>query len=148
MSERWDSSAGTRLNFGHARFRVMTCNALVEHIISGSPPNPDLHMGAHYFGHVRSSSVLSRFSTEPLTVHLRALARSRVRTFTRCTEAPEQPRSRCPRGILRRLRALGRSNGGDPEVRDDDQVAVGLSHAISVCGDCEPAGRDHDADCI
>jgi len=39
-------------------------------------------------------------------------------------EAGHQPRSGGARGLLRSLRAMGRVDGGDPKIRDDDQVAV------------------------
>jgi hypothetical protein len=61
-------------------------------------------------------------------------------------EAADQLGSGRPRGLLRRLCALGRGDGGDSEIRDHDQVAVRVSRAVAVRRDRQPPGRNHDAD--
>jgi len=58
---------------------------------------------------------------------------------TRCATATHQPRSRGACGLLRRLRALGRSNRADREIRRPDQVPGHLTSPSPT------AGRDHDA---
>jgi hypothetical protein len=44
-------------------------------------------------------------------------------------ETADESRSRGPRRLLRGIRALGRSNRGDSEIRFHDQIAVRLSGA-------------------
>jgi hypothetical protein len=61
------------------------------------------------------------------------------------TEAFDLTRPRRARRLLRGLCALGGSNRGDPEIRNDGQVAVGLSDPVALCFDRESPGRDHDA---
>jgi len=46
---------------------------------------------------------------------------------TRCATATHQPRSRGACRLLRRLRALSRSNGADREIRRPDQVPSHLT---------------------
>src|SRR5712675_2000306 len=60
-------------------------------------------------------------------------------------QAADELRSSSACGLLRRVRALGRGNGGHPEVRSDDQVAVRISSSIAIRLPRQPPGRDHDA---
>ena len=71
-----------------------------------------------------------------------------ARRRTRRAAPAHQSRSRGACRLLRRLRALGRGDRADPEIRRHDQVAAGLPDPVALPLDRQPAGRDHDADRI
>ena len=50
--------------------------------------------------------------------------------------------------LLRRLWILDGSYGADPEIRDDGEIANGLSDTITLPGNRKQAGRAHDTHCI
>ena len=49
---------------------------------------------------------------------------------------------------LRRLWILDGSSGADPEIRDDGEIANGLSDTITLPGNRKQAGRVDDTHCI
>jgi hypothetical protein len=47
--------------------------------------------------------------------------------------------------LLAELLPLGGSNGTGSEIRDNGEIAYGLSDSVALLGDCQSAGRNHAA---